>query len=82
MLLHTDYFRQIFDVSDLTSHDNMCLWPGWAVGRLDVTLITAGWRNLLATGRDDCGGHCHTQSEVRPEGCVYVCARVSFYCQA
>lgn len=72
MLLHTDYFRQIFDVTNLTLHDNMCLRLGWAVGRLDVTLITVGWRNLLATGRDGCGGHCHTQSEVRPEGCVCV----------
>lgn len=50
----------------------MCLWPGWVVGRLDVTLITVGWRNLLATGMDSCGGHCHTQSEVRPEGRVFV----------
>ncbi len=76
MLLHADYFRQIFDVSNLTLHDNMCLWPGWLVGRLDVTLITVGCRNLLATGRDDCRGHCHTQSEVRLEGvsvCVCVC---------
>lgn len=78
MLLHTDYFRQLFDISDLTLHDNMCLWPGWVVVCLDVTLIAVGWRNLLATGRDGCGGHCHTQSEVRPEGCVCM----SFYCQA
>lgn len=42
------------------------------VVRLDVTLITAGWRNLLATGMDSCGGHCHTQSQVRPEGCVCI----------
>lgn len=46
---------------------------GWVVGRLDVTLITVGWRNLLATSMDSCGGHCHTQSEVRPEGCVCLC---------
>lgn len=70
MLLHIGYFRQFFDTSNLTLHDNMCLWPGWVVGRLDVTLITVGWRDLLATGMNGCGGHCHTQSEVRPEACV------------
>lgn len=76
------YFRQNFDVSNLTLHDNTCLWWGLAVGCLDVTFIAVGWKNLLATGMDDCGGHCHTQSQVRPLGCVYmlcVCARV-FVC--
>lgn len=74
MLLHFYYFRQIFDASDLTSHDNMCLWPGLAAGRIDVTFIVVGWKNLPATGMNICRGHCHTQSEIRPEGhvCVYV----------
>lgn len=72
------YFRQNFDVSNLTLHDNTCLWWGLAVGCLDVTFIAVGWKNLLATGMDDCGGHCHTQSQVRPLGCAYmlcVCTR-------
>lgn len=73
MLLKADYFREIFDVSDLTFHDNTCLRPGLAVGRLDVTFIMVGWKNLPATGGDDCRGHCHTQSEVRPEGRVCIC---------
>lgn len=42
ILFHTDYLRQIIDVSKLTSYDNMCLWPGWAVERPDVTFIAAG----------------------------------------
>lgn len=66
------YFRQNFDVSNLTLHDNTCLWWDLAVGCLDVTFIAVGWKNLLATGPDHCGGHCHTQSEVRPQGCVYI----------
>lgn len=49
------------EVSILTLHDNTCVWSGSSLGRLDVTLITFGWKKLLATGRQDCGGHCHTQ---------------------
>lgn len=51
----------------------LCLWlagsaeggrAGWQWH--DVTLITDGWRGLLASGTDSCRGHCHTQSGVRP----------------
>lgn len=59
-------------VWSLTLHDNTCLWLDWMVGWLDVTLITSDWWGLEATGRDDCRGHCHIQSQVRPEGSVCV----------
>lgn len=83
------YFRQNLDASGLTLHDNTCLRWGLAAGYLDVTFIVVGWKKLLATGADGCGGPLsHTVRSQATRVCVHsvlcvcVCGGGAFYFQA